>query len=164
MFKVNNKDTGATPLALFLCLYCQLWTYFTPCSSFPNVNFEHKIVGWDCYYWISDQKTTTKTPWTLYQHWKAAFGGVVAIGSSYLLLNCIEISYRLHKTSGTHIRKIFAMTWRDLTIPCTSIMYNKVTMINVKTLEQEAKCLKLAIKTPERRQVSRTTSFWCIFC
>ena len=25
---------------------CQLWTYFTPCSSFSIVNFEHVIASW----------------------------------------------------------------------------------------------------------------------
>ena len=36
MFKVNNKDTRTT-----------LWTYFTPCSSFFIVNFEHVIADWE---------------------------------------------------------------------------------------------------------------------
>ena len=35
MLKVNNKDKGTTSL-----------TYFTPCSSFSIVNFEHVIAGW----------------------------------------------------------------------------------------------------------------------
>ena len=40
MFKVNNKDW---------CLYCWLWTYFTPCSSVSIIKFEHVIArcGWD---------------------------------------------------------------------------------------------------------------------
>ena len=46
MFKVNNKDTRTTPFASFWCLYCQLWTYFTLCSSVSIVNFEHVIAGW----------------------------------------------------------------------------------------------------------------------
>ena len=33
------------PLALFWCLYCQLSTYFTPCSSVSIVNFGHVIAG-----------------------------------------------------------------------------------------------------------------------
>ena len=34
MFKVNNKDTRTTSLTSFWCLYCLLWTYFTPfCSA-----------------------------------------------------------------------------------------------------------------------------------
>ena len=37
MFKVNNRDTR--------CLYCELWTYFTPCSSIYIANFEHVITG-----------------------------------------------------------------------------------------------------------------------
>ena len=32
-------------LASFCCLYCQLWTYFTLCSSVSIVNFEHVIAG-----------------------------------------------------------------------------------------------------------------------
>ena len=38
--------TIKTPLASFWCLYCYLWTYFTPCSSVSIVNFEHVIAGW----------------------------------------------------------------------------------------------------------------------
>ena len=34
MFKFNN---------------CELWTYFTPCSSVSIVNSEHAIAGWE---WI----------------------------------------------------------------------------------------------------------------
>ena len=40
MFKVNNKDTRTTPMASFWYLYCELGTYFTPCSSVSIVNFE----------------------------------------------------------------------------------------------------------------------------
>ena len=47
MFKVNNKGTRTTPMVSFCYLYCQLWTYFTPCSSVSIVNFEHVIAGWD---------------------------------------------------------------------------------------------------------------------
>ena len=45
MFKVNNKDIKTTPMASFWCLYCKLWTYFTPCSSVSMVNFEHVNAG-----------------------------------------------------------------------------------------------------------------------
>ena len=38
MFNVNNKDTRTTPMAPY--------TYFTPCSSVSNVNFEHVNAGW----------------------------------------------------------------------------------------------------------------------
>ena len=38
--------TIKTPLASFWCLYCYLWTYFTPCSSVSIVNYEHIIAGW----------------------------------------------------------------------------------------------------------------------
>ena len=44
MLKFNNNDIRTTPLAL--CLYCQLSTFFTPCSSISFVNFEHVIAGW----------------------------------------------------------------------------------------------------------------------
>ena len=46
MFKVNNKDTTATPMASFWCLYCYLSTYFTSCSSVSIVNFELVKAGW----------------------------------------------------------------------------------------------------------------------
>ena len=32
-------------MASLRCLYCLLWTYFTPCSSISIVNFEH-IITW----------------------------------------------------------------------------------------------------------------------
>ena len=34
-------------MASFWCIYCQLWTYFTPFSCVSIVNFEHVIVGWE---------------------------------------------------------------------------------------------------------------------
>ena len=34
------------PVASFWCLYCQLWTYFKPCSIIFVVDFEHVIAGW----------------------------------------------------------------------------------------------------------------------
>ena len=45
MFRVN-KDTRTTPMASFSCLYCELWTYSTPCSSVSVVNFEQVNYGW----------------------------------------------------------------------------------------------------------------------
>ena len=47
MFTVNNKDIRKTLMALFWCVYCQLWTYFTPCSSVSIFNFESVIAGWE---------------------------------------------------------------------------------------------------------------------
>ena len=44
---VNNKDTRTKPMALFLRLYCLLWTYFRFCSSVSIVSFEHVISGWE---------------------------------------------------------------------------------------------------------------------
>ena len=52
MFKVNNKETRTTPMALFWCLYCYLWTYFTPCSSVSIVNFEHVNADWEVNHWV----------------------------------------------------------------------------------------------------------------
>ena len=46
MFKVNNEDTRTVPMVLFWCLYCQLWTYFTRCSSDSIVDFEFVFSGW----------------------------------------------------------------------------------------------------------------------
>ena len=54
MFKVHNKDTRTRPMTSFWCLFCWLWTYFTPCSSISIV--EHVIgdSGWvnctSCHY------------------------------------------------------------------------------------------------------------------
>ena len=46
MFKINNKDTRTTPLVSLRCLYYELLTYFTPCSSVSIVNFEYVIAIW----------------------------------------------------------------------------------------------------------------------
>ena len=62
LLKVNKRSTRAKfeicsklaikiperrhwPLASFWHLYCQFWTYFTPCSSVSIVNFEHVKAG-----------------------------------------------------------------------------------------------------------------------
>ena len=46
MFKVNNNDTRATPMALFWRLYYALQIYFTSCSNVSIANFVHVIAGW----------------------------------------------------------------------------------------------------------------------
>ena len=46
MFKVKNKDTRTTSMVSFWCLYCSLWTYFTPRSSVSTVNFEQVNAEW----------------------------------------------------------------------------------------------------------------------
>ena len=43
-FTCSNLTTET--LASFRYLYCQLWTYFTPCSSVSIVNFEQINGGW----------------------------------------------------------------------------------------------------------------------
>ena len=62
-FKVNNRSLKTRcetcskltikaperrqwPVASFWCLYCQLWTYFTFCSSVPIVKFEKVNSDW----------------------------------------------------------------------------------------------------------------------
>ena len=42
MFKVNNKDIRTN----FCCIYCQLWTYFTPFSSVSPADLEQVNVCW----------------------------------------------------------------------------------------------------------------------
>ena len=39
-FRTNN-------IGVVWCLYCWLWTYFTPCSSFSIINFEQVNAGWE---------------------------------------------------------------------------------------------------------------------
>ena len=47
MFKVNNKDLRTTPVASFGVFMVNFeHTYFTPCSSVSNVNFEQVHSGW----------------------------------------------------------------------------------------------------------------------
>ena len=45
-FPVNFTIFLKHHLALFWCLYCLLWTYFTLCSSVSIDNFKHVIAGW----------------------------------------------------------------------------------------------------------------------
>ena len=60
MFKVSYRNTRTrceiyskltinrtTLLLLLWYLYCQLWTYFTPCSTISIVKFEQANVGWE---------------------------------------------------------------------------------------------------------------------
>ena len=42
---VNNESTRMTSKTLFWCIYCQLWTYFTPFSCFSIVNLEQVNVS-----------------------------------------------------------------------------------------------------------------------
>ena len=72
MFKVSNKDNRTTPMASFWCLYCQLWTYFTPCSSVSIVNFEHVNIEWvsclnpaSCWAGLRDPTSLRGSPVTL---------------------------------------------------------------------------------------------------
>ena len=50
LFKVNYRDTRTASLTSFWCLYCKLWTYFTPFSSVSNVDFEQANVCWDTFH------------------------------------------------------------------------------------------------------------------
>ena len=54
LLKVNNRNSGTRceicsklTITSFWCLYCSLWTYFTPCSSVSIFNLEHVIADWD---------------------------------------------------------------------------------------------------------------------
>ena len=46
MLKVNNKDTRATSMASFWCLYCDFSTYFTPFFNASIIDFEQVNAGW----------------------------------------------------------------------------------------------------------------------
>ena len=46
MFKITNKKTRRTSLTLFLCLYFELWTYFTHSSGVSLVDIEQVNTGW----------------------------------------------------------------------------------------------------------------------
>ena len=47
-WKYNNNDKriAMTSMMLFWCLYCQLWTHFTPFSNVSLVDFEQAHVCW----------------------------------------------------------------------------------------------------------------------
>ena len=47
IFKVNNKETRTTSMTSFWCIYCELWTYFTPFSSVFTVDVEQVNVYWE---------------------------------------------------------------------------------------------------------------------
>ena len=46
MFKINNKDIKTKSMTLFWCLYCKLWTYFTPSTSVSIFDIEQIDVFW----------------------------------------------------------------------------------------------------------------------
>ena len=46
VFMKESAQQESVPLVSFWYLYCQLWTYFTPCSDVFIVNFEYVNVGW----------------------------------------------------------------------------------------------------------------------
>ena len=47
IYKINNKFTRTTSLALFGCLCCLHLTYFTPFSTVSRVDFEQVNIFWD---------------------------------------------------------------------------------------------------------------------
>ena len=51
IFRVKNEDTRMNPMTSSWCLYYQLWTYFTPCSSASVPNLEHVFICWA--WWVS---------------------------------------------------------------------------------------------------------------
>ena len=52
----TNRCWKSTIEKKFWCLYGYLWTYFTPCSSVFNVDFEHVIVNQFCFFFITNIK------------------------------------------------------------------------------------------------------------
>ena len=58
MSKVTNKNTRTISVTSFWCLYCYLWTYFTPSLIVSIVDFEQVNVFY---------KTATQTRW---QNWR----------------------------------------------------------------------------------------------
>ena len=57
MLKVKNKNTRMTP-GVVLGLYCQLWTYFAPCSGMSLVNFEQEDASWVSEAYLGPCKTS----------------------------------------------------------------------------------------------------------
>ena len=53
MFEVNNKDTRTTPLANLSIIYDgEFISYFTPCSTVSNVNFEQVNASWEIFIFL----------------------------------------------------------------------------------------------------------------
>ena len=50
----------------FWCIYCQLWTYFTPCSSVFIVNFEQVNAGWVMKKCLKNKQTSMPNTWSGY--------------------------------------------------------------------------------------------------
>ena len=71
LLKINNRNTRTrceicskltiTPLVSFWCLYCYLWTNFTPCSSVSIVNFECIIADFAVAIWLCFEFTLNLT-------------------------------------------------------------------------------------------------------
>ena len=64
MFKVNNKDTRATPMTPFWSLYCWLWKYFTLSSSVSNVNLEQVNAGWVTWKFLANRNMQKLKRWS----------------------------------------------------------------------------------------------------
>ena len=47
LFKINNKVTRMTSMTLLWCLYCQLLTDFTHCSTVSMFDFEQVNTSWE---------------------------------------------------------------------------------------------------------------------
>ena len=95
MFKVNNKDTGATPLVSFWCLYCQLWTYLTPCSSVSIVDFELEISL--SYIWICTTRSS---------HWRCSVRKCVLINFAKFTRKHLCQSLFFNKVAGWGLQPI----------------------------------------------------------
>ena len=46
MLKTRTPSERTASLTSFWCLHCQLWTYFTPFSTVPIIEFEYGLVWW----------------------------------------------------------------------------------------------------------------------
>ena len=71
----TNKFSKSTIEKKFWCLYGYLWTYFTPCSSVFNIDFEHVIV----HYFF-----TLQISYKFYKFFKECF---LYIALKFILLN-----------------------------------------------------------------------------
>ena len=59
MFKVNNKDTRTTELALSWYLNYLLWIYFTPCSLFDFEQVDVDFVKFSIFGNVFHRKQTS---------------------------------------------------------------------------------------------------------
>ena len=161
MFKVNNKDTRTTLVTSCCCLYCWLWTFFTPYSSVSIVNFEQENAVWEgsCSSALSRHDEYKHHPKLVLK--KFSLSNKNALIKISIVYNDSELLHLSSETLGlkaTLVLQLLAMfhvkSFLSHSIHPVGIYLLKVNNRNTKTRCEI--CSKLTIKP--------MAWFWCLYC